>query len=190
MARPLSEEKRNAILVAAAENVATDGLAARTAKIAVAAGVAEGTVFTYFATKETLFNALYVTLKGEVGDAMLAGFQQRESVLAGWQKVWDSYVEWGLCNGVKRKALKQLHVSACITPDSRKAALHTTKAMAATLLKDLAAAVQHPQSPEFIAAIFEALVEMTIDMIAKAPASHEYYKREGFESFWRAATCL
>lgn len=53
MARPLSEEKRNAILMAAAENVATDGLAARTAKIATAAGVAEGTVFTYFATKET-----------------------------------------------------------------------------------------------------------------------------------------
>ncbi len=176
--------------MAAAENVATDGLAARTAKIATAAGVAEGTVFTYFATKETLFNALYVALKGEVGDAMLAGFQEKESVLVGWQKVWDSYVEWGLCNGIKRKALKQLHVSACITPDSRKAGLRPTKSMAAMLLKDLAASVRRPQSPEFVAATFEALVEMTIDMIAKAPAAQEYYKREGFESFWRAATRL
>ena len=46
MARPLSEEKREAILEAAAELVAQMGTGASTANIAKAAGVAEGTLFT------------------------------------------------------------------------------------------------------------------------------------------------
>jgi AcrR family transcriptional regulator len=46
MARPLSEEKREAILASATELVATMGTGAPTAKIASKAGFAEGTLFT------------------------------------------------------------------------------------------------------------------------------------------------
>ena len=46
MARPLSEAKRDAILAAAAQLVAAQGVGASTAQIAKAAKVAEGTVFT------------------------------------------------------------------------------------------------------------------------------------------------
>lgn len=56
MARPLSEDKHNAILAAAAEAVAALGMSAPTARIAAGAGVAEGTLFTYFPTKDVLFN--------------------------------------------------------------------------------------------------------------------------------------
>ena len=44
MARPLSEDKRTAILDAATEVVAMLGVSAQTAKIAKGAGVAEGTL--------------------------------------------------------------------------------------------------------------------------------------------------
>ena len=49
MARPRSEDKRTAILEAATEVVAELGIGAPTAKVAKGAGVAEGTLFTYFA---------------------------------------------------------------------------------------------------------------------------------------------
>ena len=51
MARPLSEEKRTAILEAATEVVAMLGVSAPTAKSPKEAGVAEGTLLTYFANK-------------------------------------------------------------------------------------------------------------------------------------------
>jgi AcrR family transcriptional regulator len=51
MARPRSEDKRNAILEAATEVVAEQGVSAPTARIAKRAGVAEGTLFTYFENK-------------------------------------------------------------------------------------------------------------------------------------------
>ncbi|MGB8810289.1 MAG: helix-turn-helix domain-containing protein, partial [Acinetobacter calcoaceticus] len=56
MARPRSEDKRNAILSAAIETLAELGERASTSKIAKVAGVAEGTLFTYFSSKEELLN--------------------------------------------------------------------------------------------------------------------------------------
>ena len=69
MARPKSEDKRTAILEAATEVVAMLGVSAPTAKIAKGAGVAEGTLFTYFANKDELLNRLYLELKMDLRDA-------------------------------------------------------------------------------------------------------------------------
>ena len=71
MARPLSEEKRSAILGAATAVVAALGVSAPTVKIAKDAGVAEGTLFTYFPTKDELLNRLYLELKMDLRDAIL-----------------------------------------------------------------------------------------------------------------------
>lgn len=60
MARPKSEDKRNAILDAATRLFAERGLAAApTSEISNWAGVAEGTLFTYFRPKDDLINSLY-----------------------------------------------------------------------------------------------------------------------------------
>ena len=78
MARPLSEDKRTAILEAATELVAMLGVSAPTAKIAKGAGVAEGTLFTYFANKDELLNRLYQELKTDLRDAIMAGYPVRQ----------------------------------------------------------------------------------------------------------------
>ena len=70
MARPRSEDKRQAILLAAIRLFAEEGLNAPTARIARTAGVAEGTLFTYFASKDELLNQLYLELKGQLRAAM------------------------------------------------------------------------------------------------------------------------
>ena len=71
MARPLCEDKRDAILAAAAELVAALGTSAPTAKIAKGAGVAEGTLFTYFPDKDALLAALFLDIEGELAGALL-----------------------------------------------------------------------------------------------------------------------
>jgi len=75
VARPRSEDKRNAILDAATHVFAERGLtAAPTSEISKQAVVAEGTLFTYFKTKDDLINALYREIKLELADAMMSGF--------------------------------------------------------------------------------------------------------------------
>ena len=73
MARPKSDDKRNAILAAATQVVAEQGVGAPTATIAKVAGVAEGTLFTYFATKDELLNRLYLELKSGAQRGHAAG---------------------------------------------------------------------------------------------------------------------
>jgi AcrR family transcriptional regulator len=80
MARPLSDDKRTVILEAAAEVVAALGVSGPTAKIAKVAGVAEGTVFTYFATKDELLNQLYLEIKTDLRDAMMTGYPSGKSI--------------------------------------------------------------------------------------------------------------
>src|SRR5580704_4607359 len=104
MARPLSDDKRAAILEAAAEAVAVLGLSAPTAKIAKGAGVAEGTLFTYFANKDELLNQLYLELKMDIRDAMIGGYPSGESLRDRMCHVWVRYVGWGSAHPLKRRA--------------------------------------------------------------------------------------
>src|SRR6476660_6533234 len=120
MARPRSTDKRAAILAAAAEAVAVLGVSAPTAKIAKGAGVAEGTLFTYFANKDKLLNQLYLEVKTDLGNAIMAGYPSGGSLFERGRHFWDRYLGWGSAHPLKRKAARQLAVSNRITEESRK----------------------------------------------------------------------
>src|SRR6267154_1884648 len=115
MAKPKSEDRRNAILSAATQVFAERGLGAPTAAITSAAGVAEGSLFTYFKTKDELVNALYREIKLELADAMMSGFPRKQNVGTRLRHVWDRYVNWGIANPKQRKVLAQLTVSEVLT---------------------------------------------------------------------------
>src|ERR1700744_1954854 len=118
MARPKSDEKRAAILEAATRVIVAQGLGAPTAGIAKEAGVANGSLFTYFPTKTDLFNQLYLELKmGMASGAMTipgdAEFREQ------FFHLWKKWMNWAIANPEKRRALAQLGVSDEITPESR-----------------------------------------------------------------------
>lgn len=116
-ARPLSEQKRDAILDAAAKLVAQMGTGAPTAKIAKAAGVSEGTLFTYFATKDDLLNKLFVEIETGLAD-MLASHPPIGSPRESVRQIWDKLIDWGVAN--QRKALRQLKMSERVSGKSRR----------------------------------------------------------------------
>jgi AcrR family transcriptional regulator len=99
VARPKSEDKRNAILNAATRLFAERGLAAAPmSEISRLADVAAGTLFTYFTTKDDLINSLYREIKLELADAMMSDFPRKKNVRTRLQHVWDRYVNWGVAN--------------------------------------------------------------------------------------------
>src|SRR3981081_923318 len=95
MAKPKSEDKRNAILSAATQVFAERGLGAPTAAITSAAGIAEGSLFTHFKTKDELINAMYRELKLELADAIMSSFPRKQSVRHRLEHVWNGYVHTG-----------------------------------------------------------------------------------------------
>lgn len=97
MARPKSEDKKQALLEAATVAFAQSGIAASTSLIARNAGVAEGTLFRYFPTKDDLLNALYLHLKQDLCQAMLANLDRTITLpKEHTRNIWNSYVDWGI----------------------------------------------------------------------------------------------
>jgi len=96
MARPLSEEKRSAILKAAANAIAAEGISVSTSRIAKAAGVADGSLFLYFPTKDDLLNQLYYSIKQEIAESMLAGYPNKATVSERMRSAWMAYLKWVL----------------------------------------------------------------------------------------------
>lgn len=119
MARPRSEDKQIALLEAATAVVAEQGLGAPTSLIAKRAGVAEGTLFRYFPTKDELLNALYLDIKRSLAESMreLIGRAATPEELV--RSLWNGYIDWGIANPVAVKALNQLAVSDKITAQTR-----------------------------------------------------------------------
>jgi AcrR family transcriptional regulator len=99
---------------------ATLGLSAPTAKIAKGAGVAEGTLFTYFVNKDELLNRLCLGLKMDLRNAMMTDYPASKSLIDRSRHVWDRYMRWGSAHPLKRRAMRQLVGSDRITGKSKK----------------------------------------------------------------------
>jgi AcrR family transcriptional regulator len=188
MARAKSEDKRNAILSAATEVFAERGLGAATSAISHAAGVADGTLFTYFKTKDELVNTLYREIKLELADAMMSDFPRRASVRLRFQHVWDRYAAWGIKNPQQYKVLQQITVWGGLTEESRRAGLAPFLEIEKVAETAVAEHVFLDRPLEFIAATMSALAEATIQFMRRNPAQADMYRNAGFEMLWAAVT--
>jgi AcrR family transcriptional regulator len=186
MARPRSEDKRQSILAAATQVFAQDGPAAPTARIAKAAGVAEGSLFTYFASKDELVNQLYLELKAELRAAMLAGYDPAASLRERAGYIWRTYVDWGVTWPQKRKVMQQLMVSERLTAETRAAGSAGFEDFNQLFDQGRADGLLREQPPLFTPAIFGALAETSIDFMIRLPEQAAAYREAGFEAFWHA----
>jgi AcrR family transcriptional regulator len=186
VARPKSEDKRNAILDAASRVFAERGLtAAPTSEISKEAGVAEGTLFTYFKTKDDLINALYREIKLELADAMMSGFPRKKSVRTRLRHVWDGYVNWGVTHSEQRRVLAQLGVSGMLWKDSIEAGSAPFVEMYNTIRDATERHILRADLPiELISKTMTALAEATMDLTALKPARATKYRNSGFEIYW------
>ena len=190
MARPKSEDKRNAILDAATRLFAECGLAAAsTSEISKRAGVAEGTLFTYFRTKDDLINSLYREIKLELADAMMSDFPRKKNVRTRLRHAWDRYENWGIANPKQRKVLAQLQVSEVLTKESRDAGSAPFVEFQTMIRDAIEQRIFRNDLPvELISKSLAALVEATVDLTVSNPAKAKRYRDSGFEMFWSGVT--
>jgi len=184
MARPLSEEKREAILEAAADLVAQIGTGAPTAKIAKAAGVSEGTLFTYFATKDDLLNQLFV----EIGTDLAVKLGSNPPVGSPRERVrhiWDRLIDWGVANPVRRKAMRQLKVSDRVSTKTRRRCDAMFREARAMVEQSLAGHVDPKRASFYIDTVLMGLADIVIEAIAVKPKDRDHLRRAGFDLFWK-----
>lgn len=185
MARPLSEHKRDAILDATAQLVAAQGIGASTAQIARAAKVAEGTVFTYFQTKDALLNALFVRLETRLAMALNADFPHNADARALLHHAWNALIAWGAAYPVDRMALRQLKVSERISEDTRSECAGLFGSMLQALETGLAGHIDPQRLPFYLGRVLINLLETTLEAMAADPAQARELQQAGFDLFWK-----
>ena len=186
MARPKSEDKHKAILAAAVELIAEQGVSAPTARIAKLAGIAEGSLFTYFPSKDELLNQLYLSLKSELREAMMNRYPRKESTKNRLHYAWQVYVEWGVANPEKRKVMALLGMSERVSKESKAAGMEAFADINALLHEKGSEGAMRGHPPAFAAAIMGTLAETTMDFMAREPKQAQRYSEHGFDAFWNA----
>ncbi len=185
MARSRSEDKRDALLGAAVQLFAARGVwSTPTSAISTAARVAEGTLFTYFSTKEDLVNEVYRMLKHEVAEALFSAYPKAADARARFRHIWDRYIHWGIAHPEKYRVLVQLQTSDAISAEARASAAAGLKEIE-RLAKDSIRKKRIRNHPlPYLAAIMGTLAETTIDFAARSRNPRMDYITAGFDIFW------
>ncbi|HCA7565380.1 TPA: TetR/AcrR family transcriptional regulator [Klebsiella quasipneumoniae] len=199
MARPKSEDKKQALLEAATAAFAQSGIAASTSAIARSAGVAEGTLFRYFATKDELLNELYLAIKLRLVRTMIAGLDPDEKrpkenarniwnsyIDWGVRNIWNSYIDWGVRNPMEHKAIRRMALSERITDETRrqvKESFPELNEMCQLSVKEIFLSEAYRA---FGDALFLSLAETTIEFASHDPQRAREIIALGFEAMWNA----
>lgn len=143
MPRIKDENKIQAIYQATLALVLKSGYAElNMAAVAQEAGIATGTIYTYFKNKEALINQLYLHLKEEKVNLMFKKFDDSESFYLKFQKLWLAYFKISFNEYHKMMFIEQYAYSSILTA--------STKIKADTLLLPMIKLLHEAQKEQLI----------------------------------------
>jgi AcrR family transcriptional regulator len=185
LARPKSDKKRQAILDAAVELFAERGIAhAPTSAISSSAGVAEGTLFTYFKTKDELLNELYREMRKEI-DREMADYPFSADVRTRLRFVWDRFLDLAEKYPKRLKVQQQLRSSGRLLKGAE-APNMVIKELLRASKEGADAGGLKGVSPEYLVLMFRAQAEATAEFIAAHREMKVDSRELGFKLVWRA----
>jgi AcrR family transcriptional regulator len=183
LARPRSGDKQKAILDAALRICAERGISgAPTSAISKSAGIAEGSLFTYFKTKDDLLNELYLTLRREFS-LHLTDFPHGKDARARLSYIWDRFLELGAKHPEQLKVLAQLRASGKLFKENEPPNFALVELLKATTQ---GAEDREPGKlpAEYLVLMVRAQAEITVEFINAHPESAEICRELGFNMVW------
>lgn len=117
------DTKVEAIFKASLKLIMQTGIAGLTmSKLAKEAGMATGTLYIYFKSKEELLNNLYLKLNDESIERFLKGYDDTEPFRMGLKKIWINYLTHRIEHYEESVFLEQYYRSPFITKDHKRLA--------------------------------------------------------------------
>ena len=118
--KPRDEQKTNAIFKATLKLVEEKGLAGITInEIATRAGLATGTVYIYFESKDKLVNELYVACRKASAAVYFKNYNPAQPFQTGFKTIWRNLVNYRIKNFKEAIFLEQCYHSPFITETAR-----------------------------------------------------------------------
>jgi AcrR family transcriptional regulator len=187
LSRPKSDSKRTAILQAAKHLLAERGVAhTPTSAISKAAGIAEGSLFTYFSSKDELLNELYLEMRMDF-DRKLTHYPHDGDAKTRLRCVWDAFIDLGVAEPSRLKVMRQIRATGKLLKDNELPGKMVVETLNAT--REAVQGAGFPgASLEFLVLLLRAHAEATIEFIVAHPEQEEYSRELGFNLIWRGLT--
>lgn len=173
-------DKKQQIIDAAIRLMSAEGVGVATAKIAKEAEVSNGTLFNYFATKQDLIDAVYLSIKANMANDVIAEVDFSKDSQRVLLQVWQAYANWCIANHLQDRVMALLKSSQLLTEETKQAGqelwqflfelieadikagklidcppIYLCEVMASQLAATIAYAIAHQHSKKALAALIE-----------------------------------
>jgi AcrR family transcriptional regulator len=159
-----------------------------TSLISKTAGVADGTLFNYFKTKDDLIVGLYLEIKREVAESLMAGFDAQPTARDKIYDIWSRYIDWSLANPQKFKVMSEIHASFPLSESVKAQSTEPFIEIGLLAQEGIARGEFYDYPVDYLASMMDALSVMTIKYMRANSDTKTDYKAIGFEILWRGVT--
>lgn len=182
-------EKEKQLIEASVDLFAQEGFwNTPTARIAKHAGVATGTLFNYFASKDVLIDAVYQQLKQEWLGHLMAGYPQAGTLKERVEHIWFRHIDWGLRFPVRYGLLNQLKLSNLVSQEAQQSQDAGLAFAYDMIVQGIAEGLLVDIDPAYLGQIFYAQLEAAVAYATEHKLTDMPLTRhitQGFEIFWK-----
>ncbi len=182
------KDKRTAIMEAALKLFTERGFqGTSTAQISKEAGVATGTLFNYFPTKEDLINSLYSEVKGQLSHSMGKEVEAQSTFQDKLRKIWSNLIKWGVDNQEEFLFVGQFCSSPYITKFTREEVMKEYIFLHNLVNEGIITGEIRDFSAELTIAMFYQASRAVVNLILDSDPSQDENKvlEDGFQIIWR-----
>ncbi|GJM41866.1 MAG: TetR family transcriptional regulator [Ardenticatenaceae bacterium] len=159
-----------------------------TSRIAKHAGVATGTLFNYFESKDVLIDAVYKQLKQEWMSHMMVGYPESGSLKARTEHIWFRFVDWGVRFPVRHSLMMQLKLSNLVSKEVQQSQEAEMAFAYDMIVQGIADGVLVDVAPDYLGRIFFAQLEAAVHYATDNNLTDMSLNRhiaQGFDIFWQ-----
>ncbi len=183
-------DKKQALLDTALALFVSQGFyATSTASIAKQAGVATGTLFHHFSSKDELMQQLFLSIKQEFADAITSQINQQSDLKADTQHLWQVAINWALSNPLKQEFFQQYSMSPSIPSEIRQQAMNSILSFMGELIlrgQKTGELADYPLSLMQESCHGQYLAATRYFLDNPHEWENEAYKQASFSMFWNA----
>ncbi len=182
-----AHEKREAILATALVLFCERGFhGTPTSLISREAGVATGTLFFYFPTKEVLIDTLYRQIKSEAGAALKTGVAHEPAIQQKLCRVWENAITWATENPDKFRFMEQFAHSPFISPPAHEDGMSHFLFLQELIRDGIQEGVIHDYDPGLLCSILASSLSVLAPRIMATPDPEQraLLTRQGLAFLW------